>query len=83
MSKSFDESKVSRDQKGRFKDQNKHHAPTDLPAADNDNTSVGEEFIDDANTIAGELFDRKQDWDDLPIGGCYRINDFGDRGGLG
>lgn len=78
MSKSFDESKVSRDQKGRFKDQNKHHVPTDLPAADSANTPVGEEFIDDANTIASELFDRKQDWDDLPIGGCYRINDFGD-----
>lgn len=78
MSKSFDESKVSRDQKGRFKDQNKHHVPTDLPAADSANTPVGEEFIDDANTIAEGLFDRKQDWDDLPIGGCYRINDFGD-----
>lgn len=78
MGKSFDESKVRRNNDGTFADKDKHHAPTDLPAADNDNTPVGEEFIDNANSIAGELFDRKQDWDDLPIGGCYRINDFGD-----
>lgn len=78
MGKSFDESKVRRNNDGTFADKDKHHAPTDLPAADNDHTPVGEEFIDNANTIAGELFERKQDWDDLPIGGCYRINDFGD-----
>ena len=30
MGRSFDESKVSRDKEGRFKDQNKHHTPTDL-----------------------------------------------------
>ncbi len=78
MSRSFDESKVSRDQNGRFKDQDKHHTPTDLPTSDSKNTPVGNEFIDNANTIAEGLFDRKRDWDDLPIGGCYRINDFGD-----
>ena len=78
MGKSFDESKVRRNNDGTFADKDKHHTPADLPAADNANTPVGDEFIDNANTIAGELFERKQDWDDLPIGGCYRINDFGD-----
>lgn len=79
MGRSFDESKVSRDKEGRFKDQNKHHTPTDLPPAEPDtNRPVGDQFMDDVNDIASELFDRKQDWDDLPIGGCYRINDFGD-----
>lgn len=78
MSRSFDESKVRRDQNGRFKDQDKHHTPTDLPTSDGKTKPVGNEFIDNANSIAEELFERKQDWDDLPIGGCYRINDFGD-----
>lgn len=78
MSRSFNESKVRRDQNGRFKDQDKHHAPTDLPTSGSKDEPVGNEFIDNANTIAEGLFERKQDWDDLPIGGCYRINDFGD-----
>ncbi len=29
-------------------------------------------------SIAEELFDHKQDWDDLPAGGCYRLNEWGD-----
>lgn len=49
MGKSFDESKVRRNNDGTFADKDKHHAPTDLPAADNDHTPVGEEFIDNAN----------------------------------
>lgn len=28
--------------------------------------------------IAEELFDHKRDWDELPAGGCYRLNEWGD-----
>lgn len=78
MSESFDENKVRRDKQGRFADQDKHHKPSDLPPQDAGNTPVGEEFIDRTNDIASGLFDHKMDWEDLPIGDCYRINDFGD-----
>ena len=62
---------------GRFIDMNKD-SKLRVPTPTADSLPVGEQFIDNANTIAEGLFDRKQDWDDLPIGGCYRINDFGD-----
>lgn len=62
---------------GRFIDMNKD-SKLRVPTPTADSLPVGEQFIDNANTIAEGLFDRKRDWDDLPIGGCYRINDFGD-----
>lgn len=75
--RNFDESKVLRDKEGRFKEQDKHHTPTDLPPAD-PNQPVGDQFMDAANDIASELSNCKQDWDTLPVGGCYRINDWGE-----
>lgn len=60
-------------------DRNPHGADT-LPAmtGPDPNQPVGDRFMDDVNDIAGRLFDRRQDWDTLPLGGCYRINDWGD-----
>lgn len=54
------------------------HTDMGLPALDASAQPVGGQFMDKTAEIAEKLFDRKQDWDDLPIGGCYRINDFGD-----
>ncbi len=61
---------------GQFDHMN--HTDMGLPALDVSNQPVGEEFMDTVNDIASNLSDHQQDWDDLPIGGCYRINDFGD-----
>ncbi len=61
---------------GQFDHMN--HTDMGLPALDVSTQPVGGQFIDKTAEIAEKLFDRKQDWDDLPIGGCYRINDFGD-----
>lgn len=44
--------------------------PQDLP--------VGDRFSQDMYGIAEELFDHKRDWDELPAGGCYRLNEWGD-----
>lgn len=54
------------------------HTDRGLPPLGANTQPVGDKFIDQMNTIAEGLFACKQDWDDLPIGGCYRINDFGD-----
>lgn len=49
-----------------------------LPAlTDPDDMPVGGETMDKAETIALNLYDRQRDWDDLPVGGCYRIDDLG------
>lgn len=49
-----------------------------LPAlTDPEDMPVGGETMDKAETIALNLYDRQQDWDDLPVGGCYRIDDLG------
>ncbi|RSX49771.1 hypothetical protein [Bifidobacterium castoris] len=56
------------------------HGATPLPAMTGPDPTrpVGDRFMDDVNDIAEGLFDRRQDWDTLPVGGCYRINDWGD-----
>ncbi len=49
-----------------------------LPAlTDPEDMPVGGETMDKAETIALNLYDRQRDWDDLPVGGCYRIDDLG------
>lgn len=49
-----------------------------LPAlTDPEDMPVGGETMDKAETIALNLYGRQRDWDDLPVGGCYRIDDLG------
>lgn len=39
---------------------------------------VGAAFVERANGIADGLNGRAVDWTELPVGGCFRINDMGD-----
>lgn len=62
---------------GQF-DHTTHPAGSALPSLTGTNSlPVGNEFMDTADSIARNLYDHQQDWDDLPIGGCYRIDDGG------
>lgn len=62
---------------GQF-DTTTHPAGSALPSlTGTDTLPVGNEFMDTADSIARNLYDHQQDWDDLPIGGCYRIDDGG------
>lgn len=76
--KTFDESKIRRNTDGTFADKDKHHAPNELPSISAHDQPVGDRFTQSMYGIAEELFDHKQDWDDLPVGGCYRLNEWGD-----
>ena len=76
--KSFDESKIRRNTDGTFANKDKHHAPNELPSISAHDQPVGDRFSQSMYSIAEELFDHKQDWDELPVGGCYRLNEWGD-----
>ncbi len=52
---------------GQFDHMN--HTDMGLPALDVSTQPVGGQFIDKTAEIAEKLFDRKQDWDDLPLAG--------------
>lgn len=39
---------------------------------------VGAAFVERAHRIADGLNGRSVDWTELPVGGCFRINDMGD-----
>ena len=76
--KTFDESKIRRNPDGTFADKDNRHTPPDLPAFPGYDRPVGEAFLHDADDIAANLYADKQEWAQLPAGGCYRINDMGD-----
>ena len=62
---------------GQF-DHNPGQTSGTLPAlTDPEKQPVGKETMDKADRIALKLYDHQQDWDDLPVGGCYRIDDGG------